>query len=155
MNETQLRESVLALFPPDHSSDWDDVLRRAGRSRFPRRRLTVVFALALFVTLAAGSALALSGHLRSLFHGSPVNVTPRERFLLNQFDENGKVKLLAQRNGLAFYVIRRDDGRLCYSINNVHRRLTPAQRAGSFRFGGGGCVDPRIFPSRAYPVLDE
>jgi hypothetical protein len=155
MNEVELRESLLALFPPEDRLDWDDVIRRSGQARLPRRRLTLVLAFALFVTLAVGSALALSGRLGSLFHGASVNVTPLERFQLRQFDANGKVKLLARRDGLAFYVIRRRDGRLCYLIGDVRAHLTPAQRARRFRFGGGGCVDPRIFPTRADPVLDQ
>jgi hypothetical protein len=154
MNEIQLRDSLFELFPPDERADWEGVLRRAGHSRPRMRRLAFVFVLVLLATLAVGSALALSGRLGSLFHGTPVNdITPRERFLMTEFDMNGKVELIARRNGLAFYVIRRQDGRLCYSIGEARTKLTPAQRAGRFRFEGVDCR--RDFPSRAQPVLNQ
>jgi hypothetical protein len=55
MNETQLIESYVARF--DEPADWNDVLRRARRTR-PRRRL--VFALAVVVAaLAGGPALGV------------------------------------------------------------------------------------------------
>jgi hypothetical protein len=57
---------------------------------------------------------------------------------------------------VAFYVIRRPDHRICYSIGDGRtRNLTPAQRDGRFRFGGAECPDPRVFPTRAMPVLDQ
>ena len=156
MNEIQLRDSLFELFPPDSHLDWDDVVRRAARPRVRLRRLTLVLALALLVTLAVGSALALSGRLGNLFRGTPVNdLTPRERFLLSELDMTGKIELLARRNGKAFYVIRQKNGRVCYSIGDARKNLTPAQRERRFRFGGTGCIDPRIFPTRAVPVLDQ
>jgi hypothetical protein len=156
MNEIQLRDGLFELFPPDGASDWEDVLSRAGRPRRGLRRFTLLLAAAFLVVLAIGSALALSGRLGGLLHGTPVNdLTPREQFLMSEFDMKGKVELIAQRGSTAFYVIRRTDGRLCYSIGQVRKHLTPAQREGQFRFGGGDCVDPRIFPSRAMPVLSH
>lgn len=156
MNEIQLRDRLFKLFPPDADPDWDDVLLRAKTSSWSVHRLTVLVAAAVFAVLAVGSALALSGRLGGLFHGTPVNdLTPRERFLLSEFDMTGKVKLLATRNSSAFYVIRRkSDGRLCYSIGDIRKNLTPAQAEGQMRFGGGGCIDSRVFPSKAKPVLD-
>jgi hypothetical protein len=155
MNEIQLRDVLFEVFPPEADSDWDDVLRRAKRPSSSMRRLTLLVAAALLAVLAVGSALALSGRLGGLFHGTPVNdVTPRERFLLSQFDMNGKVELIAKRNSRAFYVIRRSDGRLCYSIGDIRKNLTPAQAEARMRFGGGSCIDPRFFPSKAVPVLD-
>jgi hypothetical protein len=155
MNETQLRDGLFALFPPDHGSDWDDVLRRAEKPRRHLSRLSLAVAVALLLLLAVGSALALSGRLGGLFHGTPVNdLSSREKFLMSEWDLNGKVELLAKRGATAFYVIRRKDGRLCYSVGQVRTHLTPAQREANIRFGGTGCIDPRIFPSRAVPVLD-
>ncbi len=156
MNDIQVREALFEIFPPDGGADWDDVVARSSRSGAPFRRLTLVLALLVLVTLAVGSALALSGRLGNLFRGSAVkDVTPRERFLMSEFDLNGKVELIARRNGLAFYVIRRKGGRRCYAIDVARSRLTPAQRAGQFRFGGAECLDPRVFPSRAMPVLNQ
>ena len=157
MNEIQLRDQLFELFPPDTSADWDDVLRRASPPRWRLRRLTVVLALTLLVMVAVGSALALTGRLSGLFHGTPVNdLTPRERFLLSEFDMTGKVELITKRNGLAFYVIRQRDGRICYSIGLIpSKKLTPAQKEAATRFNGStGCIDPRIFPTKAVPVLD-
>lgn len=155
MNEIQLRDGLFKLFPPDVDADWDDVLLRAKTSSWSLRRLTILVAAAVLAVLAVGSALALSGRLGGLFRGTPVNdVTPRERFLLSEFDMAGRVELIAKRNSSAFYVIRRSDGRLCYSIGDIRKNLTPAQVEGQMRFGGGGCIDPRVFPSKAKPVLD-
>jgi hypothetical protein len=155
MNEIQLRDRLLSLFPPATDPDWQDVLIRAKRSSWSLRRLTFLVAAAILAVLVVGSALALSGRLGGLFHGTPVNdITPRERFLLTEFDMNGKVELIAKRNSSAFYVIRRSDGRLCYSIGEIRKNLTPAQIQGRMRFGGASCMDPRVFPSRAMPVLN-
>jgi hypothetical protein len=155
MNEIQLRDRLFQLFPPETDADWDDVLLRARASSWSFRRFTVLVAVAVLAVLAVGSALALSGRLGGFLHGTPVNdLTPRERFLLSEFDMTGKVELIARRNSKAFYIIRRGDGRLCYSIGDIRKNLTPFQRETRSRFGGTGCVDARIFPSRAVPVLD-
>lgn len=155
MNEIQVRDVLFEMFPPEADSDWDDVLRRAKRPSSSIRRLTLLVAVALLAVLAVGSALALTGRLGGLFHGTPVNdLTPRERFMLSEFDMTGKVELITKRNGLAFYVIRQRNGRVCYSIGVIRSNLTPAQAEANTRFGGGGCIDPRIFPSKALPVLD-
>jgi hypothetical protein len=155
MNEIQLRDGLFELFPPDHGSDWDDVLRRAARPRRHLSRLSLLVAAALLVLLAIGSALALSGQLGGLFHGTPVNdLTPNEKFMLSEWDMNGKVQLVAKRGSTAFYVIRGKDGRLCYSVGVVRSHLTPAQREANIRFGSTSCFDRRVFPSRAVPVLD-
>ncbi|MBA3735612.1 MAG: hypothetical protein H0W90_10525 [Actinobacteria bacterium] len=157
MNEIQLRDRLFDLFPPETTADWEDVLRRAKKPPARRfHRLTLLVAVALLVVLTIGSALALSGRLGGLFHGTPVNdLTPRERFQLSEFDMSGKVRLVATRNSTAFYVIRRKDGRICYSIGRVRgKNLTPFQRETQTRFGSTGCIDPRVFPSKAVPVLD-
>ena len=155
MNDVQLRDRLFKLFPPETDADWNDVLLRAKASSWSFRRLTLLVAAALIAALAVGSALALSGRMGGLFHGTPVNdLTPRERFLLSEFDMKGRVELIATRNATAFYVIRRGDGRLCYSIGDIRKNLTPAQLEGRMRFSPSGCIDPRIFPSRAMPVLN-
>jgi hypothetical protein len=155
MNEIQLRDRLFELFPPEMDADWDDVLRRAKSPSWSFRRLTLLVAAALLAVLVVGSALALSGHLGGLFRGTPINdLTPRERFLLSELDMSGKVELIAKRNSRAFYVIRRSGGRLCYSIGDIRRNLTPAQAEARMRFGGGSCIDPRVFPSKTMPVLN-
>jgi hypothetical protein len=155
MKEIQLRDRLFKLFPPETDADWDDVLLRAETSSWSFRRLAVLVAAAVLAVLVVGSALALSGRLGGLFHGTPVNdLTPRERFLLSEFDMSGKVELIAKRNSSAFYVIRRSDGRLCFSIGDILKNLTPFQRESRTRFGGSSCIDRRVFPSRAMPVLN-
>ena len=155
MNEIQLRDVLFKMVPPEADADWDEVLRRAKRPSSSARRLTLLVAAAFLVLLAIGSALALSGRLGGLFHGTPVNdLTPSERFLLSEFDMKGRVELIARRNSSAFYVIRRSDGRLCYSIGDIRKNLTPFQRESRSRFGGGSCIDGRVFPSKALPVLN-
>jgi hypothetical protein len=155
MNDVELRDGLFQLFPPEAGGDWEDVLRRSALSRRHVRRLTLFVVAAIVAVVAVGSALALTGRLSSLFHGTPVtDLTPREQFLLSEFDMKGKVELIARRGATEFYVIRRPDGRRCYSIGDVPENLTPAQREGRMRFGGPGCMDPRVFPSRALPVLD-
>jgi hypothetical protein len=155
MNDVELRDGLFQLFPPEAGGDWGDVLRRAATPRRSLRRLTLLVAAVLLAVVAVGSALALSGRLGGLFHGTPVkDLTPRERFLLSELDMNGKVELIARRGSTAFYVIRRQDGRRCYSIGDIRTNLTPAQREVRTRFGATGCIDPRVFPSRAVPVLD-
>jgi hypothetical protein len=155
MNEIQVRDGLLTLFPPDVDSDWDDVLRRAERPRGHLRRFPLVVAVAVLVLLVVGSALALSGRL-GLFRGTPLNdLTPREQFLMSEFDMKGKAKLFAMRGSTAFYVIRRTDGRLCYAVGESGRNLSPAQRQAQFRSGGADCIDSRVFPSRAMPVLSH
>jgi hypothetical protein len=155
MNEIQLRDLLFEMFPPEADGDWDDVLRRAKGSSPSIRRLTLLVAVALLAVLAVGSALALSGRLSGLLHGTPVNdLTPRERFVLSEINMNGKVSLIATRGSDAFYVIRQPDGRLCYSIGDTRKGRTPFQRETRIRFGSIGCPDGRVFPSRAVPVLD-
>jgi hypothetical protein len=39
MNETQLLDELVGRF--DEPAEWEDVLRRAGALRFPRRRLAL------------------------------------------------------------------------------------------------------------------
>jgi hypothetical protein len=156
MNEIQVRDLLFEMLPPEADSDWGDVLDRVGRRSSSFRRLTLLVAVALFAVLAVGSALALSGRLSGLLHGTPVkDLTPRERFLMSEFDMKGKAELIAERGSTAFYVIRRPGGRLCYSVGENRKNLTPAQREGRFRFGGADCIDSRIFPSRPMPVLSH
>jgi hypothetical protein len=142
------------LFPPDMRPDWDDVLQRARSSRSLRRPL-VALAVLLAMIVAVGSALALTGRLGDLFHGSPVkDLTPKERFILSELDAaNGKVELIATRGSRLFYLIKRPDGRICYSIGESRSGLTPAQTEVRPRFGGLDCLAKGMFPSPRLPVL--
>jgi hypothetical protein len=152
MNE--LRAQLRQLFPADTKVDWDDVLARAGGDRKVRRLLLAAAALVAAV-LIVGSALALTGRFDRLLHGRPVNdLTPRERFILSEFDMKGRVELVATHGSRAFFVIRKADGSACYFVGRTRQGLTPAQAELRTRFGSGGCLAKGIFPSRALPVLD-
>jgi hypothetical protein len=152
MNDVGAR--LRLLFPPDTHVDWDDVVRRAGSSRrLPR----LVFGIAVLVAavLAVGSALALTGRLGNLLHGEPVrDLTPRERFVLSELNVSGKVELIAKKGSRTFYVIRRHGGQRCYALGESRKGLTPAQAELNTRFSAVSCIDPRVFPSKAVPVLD-
>lgn len=156
MNEVELRDGLFELFPPEADGDWGDVLRRAARSRRRLRRILLPVVVLLVAALAVGSALALTGRLGSLLHGTPVkDLTPNERFILSeQLGANGKVELIAKHGSRAFYVIRKGDGSICYAVGQKLHRLTPAQVELRTRFGAIGCLAKGVFPSRAMPVLD-
>jgi len=152
MNDVGAR--LRLLLPPDARADWDDVVRRAGSSR-RMPRLVVGVAVIVAAVLAVGSALALSGRLGNLLHGQPVrDLTPRERFILSELDVSGNVELIATKGSRTFYVIRRRGGQRCYALGEIRKGLTPAQAELNTRFSAVGCIDPRVFPSKAVPVLD-
>jgi hypothetical protein len=153
MNE--LRDRLRELFPPDTGADWADVLRRARRRGGRVPRLLLPLAAAVLAVLVVGSALALTGRLGGLLHGTPVtDLTPQERFVLSELDMKGKVELIATHGSRTFYVIRRRDGGLCYAVGERRLNATPAQAALRTRFGAIGCTGRGMFPSRALPVLD-
>lgn len=155
MNDVELRDGLFHLFPPEPGGDWDDVLRRAVRPRRRLRRLLPPVVVLLVAALAVGSALALTGRLGSLFHGTPVkDLTPNEQFILSELGASGKVELLATHGSRTFYLIRKADGGLCYAVGTHEKRLTPAQIQERSRFGAMGCLVKGMFPSRAMPLLD-
>ena len=156
MNDVELRNGLFRLFPPEGDGDWDDVLRRAARPRRRFRRVALPALVLLVAALAVGSALALTGRLGGLLHGTPVNdLTPTERFILSeQIDGNGKVELIATHGSRSFYVIRKSGGGICYAVGEKRENLTPAQAELRTRFGAMGCLGKGVFPSRALPVLD-
>jgi hypothetical protein len=155
MNDVELRDGLFHLFPPEAGGDWDEVLRRAGRPQRRLRRILLPVVVLLVAALAVGSALALTGRLGSLFHGTPVkDLTPNEQFMLSDLGATGKVELLATHGSRTFYLIRKRDGGLCYAVGTKLRRLTPAQIQERSRFGALGCLAKGTFPSRSIPVLD-
>jgi hypothetical protein len=155
MNDVELRDGLFHLFPPEAGGDWDEVLRRAGRPQRRLRRILLPVVVLLVAALAVGSALALTGRLGSVFHGTPVkDLTPNEQFMLSDLGATGKVELLATHGSRTFYLIRKRDGGLCYAVGTKLRRLTPAQIQERSRFGALGCLAKGTFPSRSIPVLD-
>lgn len=56
MNEAQLLDELVGRF--DEPADWEDVLRRVGARRFPRRRLAVTVAVVV-AALVVGPALGV------------------------------------------------------------------------------------------------
>jgi hypothetical protein len=156
MNDVELRDRLFQLFPPETDGDWGDVVRRAGRPRRRFRRILLPVVVLLVAVLAVGSALALSGRLGGLLHGTPVkDLTPNERFILSErLNANGRVELIATHGSRAFYVIRKGDGAVCYAVGAQRKNLTPAQAELRTRFQAMGCLGKGVFPSRALPVLD-
>jgi len=156
MNDVELRDGLFDLFPPDDRSDWADVLRRSSRARRRLRRLLLPAVAVVVAVLAAGSALALTGRLGGLLHGTPVkDLTPGERFVLSEeIGATGRVELLATHGSRSFYVIRKAGGALCYAVGERRSNLTPAQLELRSRFQALGCLPTGLFPSRALPVLD-
>lgn len=138
-----------------------DTGRPAGGRRRQLRRWVLVVAVLLIVALVAGSALALTGHLRGLFGGTTVrDLSAAERFNLSEMaGRKARVTLIATRGDEAFYVIKRKTGGPCYAVGRVQRNLTPAQQQlrGRSRFGVLGCPFAGRsfgFPSKAQPILD-
>ena len=155
MNDVELRDGLFRLFPPEAGGDWDDVLRRAAIPTRRLRRVLLPIVVLLVAVLTVGSALALTGHLGGLLHGTPVkDLTPNERFVLSELGASGKVELLATHGSRSFYLIRKRGGGLCYAVGSKLRRLTPAQIEERSRFGTMGCLAKGVFPSRSMPVLD-
>ena len=155
MNDVELRERLFEVFPPEGAGDWSDILRRAGQAPRRLRRILLPAVVLLVAVLAVGSALALTGRLGGLLHGTPVNdLTPNERFVLSELDATGRVELIAAHGSRTFYVIRKRGGELCYAVGEKRANLTPAQAELRSRFQAIGCLGRGIFPSRAVPVLD-
>jgi hypothetical protein len=155
VNDVELRDGLFELFPPEADGDWGDVLRRAARPRRRLRRILLPVVVLLVAALAVGSALALTGRLDGLLHGTPVkDLTPNEQFVLSELGANGKVELLATHGSRTFYLIRKRNGGLCYAVGQKLKRLTPAQIQERSRFGAMGCLAKGLFPSRSVPVLD-
>jgi hypothetical protein len=156
MNDVELRDGLFELFPPEAQGDWGDVLRRAARPGRRLRRLLLPIVVVLVGVLAAGSALALTGRLGRLLHGTPVkDLTPNEQFILSELGARGRVELVAMRESRAFYVIRKPGGGICYAVGESRKGLTPAQAELRSRFGAMGCSARGFgFPSRSLPVLD-
>jgi hypothetical protein len=156
MNDVELRDGLFQLFPPEEGSDWADVLRRSGSPRPWFRRVLLPIVVVVVAALAVGSALALTGRLGGLLHGTPVrDLTPAERFILGErIGASGRVELIATQGSRSFYVIRKQGGGRCYAIGERAKRLTPAQLELRTRFGVLGCMPKSLFPSRALPVLD-
>jgi hypothetical protein len=156
MNDVELRDGLFELFPPDDDGDWADVLRRAARPPRRLRRLLLPALAVVVAALAVGSALALTGRLDGLLHGTPVNdLTPSERFILGEeLGANGRVELLATHGSRTFYVVRKARDELCYAVGERRANLTPAQLELRSRFQAIGCMAKGVFPSRRLPVLD-
>lgn len=157
-NELTMR-TIRRRLAPSFGAD----VGRTTRRRDPRhlRRWVLVVTASLIVALAAGSALALTGHLGGLFGGTAVrDLSAAEQFNLSELaGSKARVTLVATRGGEAFYVIKRKTGGPCYAVGRVQHDVTPAQLQlrGRSRFGVLGCPFAGRsfgFPSKTQPILD-
>ena len=155
--------------------EWDDVIRRSQRHRV-RSRVMLAAALAIGVAIVT-PAVGLADRIADLFDGSPVeeqSLSPRDWYALTvvtrgrPLDARGQplgprsgagarrlgdlglrdVRLIAKREGRAFYVIGRVGSGACYA--------TGPAKPDEGRFGSILCPGPvpGQFPSRKEPILD-
>ena len=134
------------------------------RSLRPTRALTAIAVVALLALVAvlAAPPVSLATRIWDMFSGTPVSqkqLSPSDWRVLSA-SNRGKpaslrlhslrgvgvegITLIAQRNGLRFYVIERTDGTRCYALG-----LAESNRL----FGQVSCPGP-AFPSRSKPILD-
>jgi hypothetical protein len=128
--------------------------RRASERPSPRRRSRrLAIAVIAAAALAVPATLLAGGQLRSLLgfstEGTPVE---KERFghltAILRAVNAGEVKLLAEREGVAFYIARTEDGRLCPFTGPAGR---PTEH---FEFGCMNRGASARFPSPQMPVLN-
>ena len=150
-------EQVRDLGDTFDDGDWTAVLARAGVSSRRSRHWRLFVALAVIGVLAvAVPAMALSGRLDPLFgfsnSGQDVDASTldlNDASALETEGAAGSVKLLATREGVAFYIARTPEGGLCPMTG-------PADKP-TRSFWEGGCMNPQgsaTFPSPDNPVLD-
>ncbi len=137
--------------------DWNAVLRRAAASDRRPQRQRLLFALTLLCALAVAlPAIALSGRLGSLFGFSTSGTALDEQTLelrdasaLESAGAAGTVRLIATREGVAFYVAKSKQGGFC-PLTGPSDQARPS-------FSVFGCMNADAsasFPSPAHPVLD-
>lgn len=153
----------LVIDAPLARESWDDVRRRARRSR--RRRIVTAIALAVIGVGIAAPPLAIGGQRLGLIGGgtpvaadalSPYNLhvmgamangtSPRlpasRREDMERFGASS-LRQIAERDGHTFFVARRRDGGLCVSVGVT----------GSARVLRSIACSPD-FPSGKMPILD-
>jgi hypothetical protein len=164
MSEFERVLDELVANAPVAQASWDDVQRRAQRSR--RRRVVVAAAAVVGIAIIAPT-VAVAGQLFGLFggDGTPVNtqsLSARELHAIGAMangtsprvpastreDESridaSSLRQIATRNGHAFFVANRQGGGVCVSVGVV----------GSTRTLGSITCSPD-FPSRSMPILDQ
>ena len=145
-------------------TSWDDVRRRARRSR--QRRIVTAVAITVVGVAIAAPAVAIGGQRLGLFGGgtpvaadalSPYNLhvmgamangtSPRvpasQREDMDRFSASS-LRQIAERDGHTFFVARRREGGLCVSVGVT----------GSARVLGSIVCSPD-FPSPRMPILDR
>lgn len=151
-------EDVPALAEPQRERILTSIRARlpeasqAGRRRTRSRKL----GLALAVALIAVPALAATGQLVSLLGfsnpGTPVDTRSLSLSEISALKrvgaDEGSVKLLGERDGIAFYVARSKAGALCFGIG---RASAPAPGFDMLACRGAGSP---AFPSTEHPVAD-
>jgi hypothetical protein len=150
-------EQVRDLGDAFDDGDWAAVLSQAAAPphHAVSRKLLVVVAVIVALSVAI-PAMALSGRLDPLFSfgngGTTVDeqtMSLREASVLETEGAAGTVKLLAEREGVAFYIARTPEGGLC--------PMTGRAGEGRASFWMMGCMNAQAsasFPSPEKPVLD-
>lgn len=163
------RLQAIAATAKSAEPDWDDVLARAGTEttpRRPRRTRLAALAAAIAALILAAPVFGLDQDLwglitrgkdvdqsqlsrRDLFSLSRVgSKIPLSRIAIASFrrSEVSDVRLIATREGRAFYAVDLQDGRTCYGTGASGEE----SRLGLIVCRGG----PMVFPSAAEPILD-
>lgn len=146
------------LYPALADDLYADVMRRVEalpgrrRHRLLRRHYVVVVVAAILLVVPA---LALSGTLDGLFGFSAVGTPPTVPIAstsLSALDRlgasPGTVRLVATREGEAFYAARSTTGQLCVGVADAG---STALSFDNLRCGGGGSDS---FPSAGVPVIE-
>lgn len=164
MNDLGSVLDELVADAPLARASWDDVRRRARRSR--QRRIVTAVAITVVGVAIAAPAVAIGGQRLGLFGGgtpvaadalSPYNLhvmgamangtSPRvpasQREDMDRFSASS-LRQIAERDGHTFFVARRREGGLCVSVGVT----------GSARVLGSIVCSPD-FPSPRMPILDR
>ena len=163
------RLQAIAATAQSAEPDWGDVLARAGigtKSRRPRRTRVVALAAAIAALIVAAPVFGLDQDLWGLItRGNDVHqsqLSRRDLFTLSRVGskvplariaspslrhtEVSAVRLLAARDGRAFYAIDLQNGRTCYGTGASGEE----SRFGLIVCPGGATA----FPSAAEPLFD-
>jgi hypothetical protein len=164
-----IRLQAIAATAKSAEPDWDDVLARAGiatTQRRPHRTRLVALAAAIAALVVAAPVFGLDQSLWGLITGGKdvdqSQLSKRDLFSLSRVgskvplsriaspslrhSEVSGVRLIAAREGRAFYAVDLQDGRACYGTGASGEE----SRLGLIVCRSG----PTVFPSAAEPILD-
>jgi hypothetical protein len=130
----------------DWAADWDEVLRRAGHSRFQTRRAAVIAALAAVAVVLALPGIGVGGGLNALFSESRPGVELRAVLTLAGGQDVGTVSLRASR---IFVSLPRKGRPKEFFVPRGHRPvLPPVSMRWSLDLAGGKGADSAVVQGR-------